>query len=253
MDAVFRAMADSKRRQLMDQLFEKDGQTLSQLVEPMGMSRQAVSKHVALLEAAGLVVVRRMGREKHHYLNPVPLRWVLDRWINKYAEPLVETMVHLKRALEHSKKEQNMDKPNHIYEIYIKARPEEVWAALTEGEMTRRYFHATHVSSEWQLGARVEYRMENGDLAVDGEILEIDAPRHLSFTWKVHYSEELATEPASRVTFDIEPLDEGCRVVLTHDQFEPGSRVHDQVSKGWSAIMCSMKSLLETGSAMAIQ
>jgi DNA-binding transcriptional ArsR family regulator len=99
-DAVFRALADRTRRQLLDRLFKQPGQTLSELCRNLDMSRQAVSKHLLILEEANLVVTRWAGREKYHYLNPVPVRAIHDRWISKYAERDVEILERLKQELE---------------------------------------------------------------------------------------------------------------------------------------------------------
>ncbi len=104
MDKVFRALADRTRRKLCDRLFARDGQTLAELCHGQRMSRQAVSKHLALLEDASLVATRWVGREKVHYLNPVPIRAIADRWIHKYAEPWVSALAELKAELEEKKR-----------------------------------------------------------------------------------------------------------------------------------------------------
>jgi DNA-binding transcriptional ArsR family regulator len=100
MDAVFRALADPTRRSLLDDLYETDGQTLSALVGRVPMTRFGVMKHLKVLEEAGLVVTKRRGREKLHFLNPVPIRLVHDRWVSKYAEPWAATLSELKTTLE---------------------------------------------------------------------------------------------------------------------------------------------------------
>ncbi|MGE5502339.1 MAG: ArsR/SmtB family transcription factor [Ignavibacteriales bacterium] len=99
-DAVFRALADESRRALLDRLFERNGQTLGELTEGMAMSRQAVTKHLAVLEAANLVATHRRGREKLHYLNPVPIAEIADRWIGKFERPRVDALVALRKELE---------------------------------------------------------------------------------------------------------------------------------------------------------
>ncbi|HET6850165.1 MAG TPA: metalloregulator ArsR/SmtB family transcription factor [Gaiellales bacterium] len=101
-DAVFKALADPTRRHLLDRLFERDGRTLSELESDLDMTRFGVMKHLRILEAAGLVVARRSGREKLHYLNPVPIRLIHDRWIDKYTERHVSALAHLKAELEDS-------------------------------------------------------------------------------------------------------------------------------------------------------
>jgi DNA-binding transcriptional ArsR family regulator len=100
MNDVFKALADPTRRQLLDRLFKQDGQTLTALEEDLPMTRFGVMKHLRQLEEAGLVVTRRRGREKLHYLNPVPIRLVYERWVSKYAEPWVSGLTGLKRELE---------------------------------------------------------------------------------------------------------------------------------------------------------
>ena len=99
-DRVFKALADPTRRALLDRLFASDGQTLTQLESGMEMTRFGVMKHLRLLEDAGLVVTRRAGREKRHFLNPVPIRLVHDRWIDKFTERRVSALTDLKRQLE---------------------------------------------------------------------------------------------------------------------------------------------------------
>src|SRR5450755_4194068 len=111
MDDVFRALADPTRRSLLDELFREDGQTLSALQARLPMTRFGVMKHLKLLEEAGLVVSRRRGREKLHFLNAVPIRLVHDRWVSKYAEPWAASLSALKRSLE----ERTMEK---VFEIY---------------------------------------------------------------------------------------------------------------------------------------
>jgi DNA-binding transcriptional ArsR family regulator len=100
MDEVFKALADPTRRTLLDELFEHDGQTLTALEERLPMTRFGVMKHLKVLEEAGLVVTRRRGREKLHFLNPVPIRLIHDRWVSKYAEPWASGLAELKHDLE---------------------------------------------------------------------------------------------------------------------------------------------------------
>jgi DNA-binding transcriptional ArsR family regulator len=99
-DAVFKALADATRRHLLDRLFERDGRTLGELEQGLEMTRFGVMKHLRVLEEAGLVVTRRAGREKHHFLNPVPIRELHDRWIDKYTERRVTALLDLKAGLE---------------------------------------------------------------------------------------------------------------------------------------------------------
>src|SRR5262245_27973954 len=132
MDAVFRALADPTRRRLLDQLFKRDGQTLSALERRSTMTRFGVMKHLRVLEEAGLVVTKRRGREKLHFLNPVPIRLIHDRWIDKYTEPWAAMLSGLKKEIE----EALMEK---VYEIYIKTTPERLWQAIVDPELRRKY------------------------------------------------------------------------------------------------------------------
>ncbi|TMK25703.1 MAG: metalloregulator ArsR/SmtB family transcription factor, partial [Actinobacteria bacterium] len=132
MDEVFKALADPTRRSLLDELFEQDGQTLSALEQRLPMTRFGVMKHLRVLEEAGLVITRRRGREKLHFLNAVPIRLVHDRWVSKYAEPWAASMSELKGRLE----EETMEK---VFEIYIKTTPDRLWEAITDSELRSKY------------------------------------------------------------------------------------------------------------------
>src|SRR5258707_9916478 len=166
MDAVFRALADLTRRSLLDELFKEDGQTLSALEERLPMTRFGVMKHLKLLEEAGLVVTRRRGREKLHFLNAIPIRLIHDRWVSKYAERWAAALSDLKHRME----DQTMMK---VFEIYIKTTPERLWQAITDTEMRRKYSFGAVVTSDWTPGSR--YQARGGEnLIAEGENLEID-------------------------------------------------------------------------------
>jgi len=107
MDEVFKALADPTRRELLDRLFERDGQSLSALEEGLPMTRFGVMKHLKVLEEAGLVTTQKRGREKLHFLNPVPIRLVHDRWVGKYAEPWASALSELKQEIEKSENEED--------------------------------------------------------------------------------------------------------------------------------------------------
>jgi DNA-binding transcriptional ArsR family regulator len=126
MDAVFRALADPTRRKLLGRLFKQDGQSLSALGERLPMTRFGVMKHLRVLEEAGLVTTRRRGREKLHFLNPVPIRLIHDRWVSKYAEPLAATLSGLKQTLEEETMEKCLrahahpDDTGAVFEVYTR-------------------------------------------------------------------------------------------------------------------------------------
>ncbi|HWC65830.1 MAG TPA: helix-turn-helix domain-containing protein, partial [Thermoanaerobaculia bacterium] len=177
-DRVFRALADPARRLLLDLLFERDGQSLSELEAAFGtMTRFGVMKHLRVLEDAGLVVPRREGRRKLHHLNPVPIRLIHDRWIDKYTEPWAATLSRLKNDLE----EKTMEK---VFEIYVKTTPERLWEAITSPEMRSKYTFGVRVESDGKPGSA--YRGTAGGATVapglailEGENLEVDPPRRL--------------------------------------------------------------------------
>jgi uncharacterized protein YndB with AHSA1/START domain/DNA-binding transcriptional ArsR family regulator len=241
---VFRALADPSRRLLLDSLFVRDGQTLSELCARLpSMTRFGVMKHLRLLEAAGLVLTRRAGREKLHYLNPVPIRLIHDRWIGKYAEPWVGAMVDLKADLERSR----MDRPRHVFQVYIRTRPEQLWQAITDPEFTQRFFFETRLDSEMRAGAPLRYWNRDGKVVVEGSVLEAEPPTRLVTTWSFRHRSDLAADPPSRVTWEIEPLDNMCRLTLVHDEFPSETATFKSVVQGWPLVLSSLKSLLETG------
>jgi uncharacterized protein YndB with AHSA1/START domain len=236
MDAVFRALADPTRRSLLDELFKRDGQTLSELEERLPMTRFGVMKHLKVLEEAGLVVSKRRGREKLHFLNPVPIRLVHDRWVSKYAEPWAADLSELKRTLE-----KTMEK---VFEIYIKTTPERLWHAITDTEMRRKYTFGALVTSDWAQGSRYEGR-GHGNLIFEGENLEVDPPRRLVQSFRAVWGEDVKGEGTSRVTWEIEPIGDSCRLTVTHDQLRDGA--NNQLYGGWPMILSGIKTLLESG------
>src|SRR5712671_4603767 len=166
MDAVFKALADPTRRSLLDELFEQDGQSLSALEARLPMTRFGVMKHLKVLAEAGLVVSRRRGREKLHFLNPVPIQLVHDRWVSKYAEPWAAALSDIKQKLETP-----MEK---VFEIYIRTTPERLWEAITDPEIRSKYHFGTQVTSDWTPGSRYEQVHPAADLTIaEGENLEV--------------------------------------------------------------------------------
>jgi uncharacterized protein YndB with AHSA1/START domain len=143
------------------------------------------------------------------------------------------------------------DGPTFVYVTYIATTPERLWQALTDGSFTRQYWFATRVESDWRPGARVTF-WRNDAISDSGEVLECTPPRRLSYTWHVEFDEVLRREKPSRVTFALEPMGAVVKLTVTHDQFEPGSKVHAAVSGGWPMVLASLKSLLETGSALTL-
>jgi uncharacterized protein YndB with AHSA1/START domain/biotin operon repressor len=239
MDEVFKALADPTRRALLDELFRDDGQTLTALEERFAMSRFGVMKHLNQLEDAGLVVTKRRGREKLHFLNPVPIRLVHDRWVSKYAEPWVAGLSDLKRDLE-----KTMEK---VYEIYIRTTPEALWEAITNPEIRAKYSFGAGSHSDWTPGAHIDMSAPGapGPLG-EGAVLEVDPPRRLVHTMTALWGEDVRAEGTSRVTWDIATIgDDSCRLLVTHDQLREGA--NDQLYGGWPMILSGLKTWLESG------
>ena len=247
-DQAFRALADPTRRLLLDLLFERQGRTLRELhSEVAGMSRFGVMKHLRILETAGLVVTHKVGREKLHYLNPVPVQLIHDRWVSKYTRPQAAALADLKDELERG--ETMSAAPSQVYQVYIKASPEQVWDAITRPEFTTRYFFGSRVETTGEAGTPVRHRAPDSDeLWGDDSVLESEPPRRFVHTWRSLYNPELAAEPASRVTWDIEPQPGGvCKLTVIHDQLERSPKTASSVSGGWMFVISGLKTLLETG------
>jgi uncharacterized protein YndB with AHSA1/START domain len=239
MDEVFRALADPTRRSLLDELFKQDGQSLGALGRRLPMTRIGVMKHLRLLEEAHLITTRRRGREKLHFLNPVPIKLVHDRWVSKYTEPWAASLIGLKQEIE----ERSMEK---VFEIYIKTTPERLWQAITDSEMRRRYSFGVGIVSDWTEGST--YRAGHPAAGVpisEGENLEVDPPRRLVQSFTALWGEDVKSEGTSRVTWEIEPVGDSCRLLVTHDQLREGA--NDELYGGWPMILSGLKTLLETG------
>jgi len=212
------------------------------------MTRFGVMKHLRILEAAGLVTTRKAGREKRHYLNPVPIRLIHDRWVSKYTAPMAAALVELKSALEaDAVSADNVQ----VYQIVIRTTPERLWQALTDSSFSRRYPFYMNVESTFAPGAPIRFVDDTGRAAVDGTILESDPPRRLVYTWVIHYDAKY-THETSRVTWQIEPRgDTLCQLTLTHDVTNaPLTAPH--VTGGWPFILSGIKTLLETGEPLVI-
>lgn len=237
-DRVFKALADPTRRALLDALFRRDGQTLLALTAPFDMTRIGVAKHLGVLEDAGLVVSRRRGREKLHYLNPVPIRQVHDRWVSKYTVTWAAGLLDLKRELEHT-----MEK---VFEIYIRTTPEQLWAAITDPEVRARFHFGNRVESDWTPGSVYVLTHPKADgPVIEGENLEVDPPRRLVQTMRALWDVDALAAITSRVTWEIEPVQDSCRLTVVHDQLPDDADA--QLHGGWPMILSGLKTWLETG------
>jgi DNA-binding transcriptional ArsR family regulator/uncharacterized protein YndB with AHSA1/START domain len=248
MAAVFRALGDPSRRLLLDRLFDRDGQTLGELASALpSMTRFGVMRHLDVLESAGLIETRRAGREKHHYLNPVPIRLLADRWIGKFAEPVVGRMTAIKHDLEAAP----MLAPDHVYSVLIRATPDRIWKAVTDGVETEQYYYGTRVDSDWSKGGRVVYAYPDGSIAADGEVVDIDPGRFVSMSFHPRWSPEIEAEGPVRMTWQIDPAGpELTKLTVTTSGMREGGAIQGEFVGGIVYIVSGLKSWLETGESL---
>jgi uncharacterized protein YndB with AHSA1/START domain/DNA-binding transcriptional ArsR family regulator len=250
MDAVFRALADPTRRLLLDRLREHNGQTLGELCERLAMARQSATQHLDILQRANLVVVVRRGRERLHYLNPVPLHEIEERWIAAFEQPRLQAISAIKyRAEEYAMMDAPTSVPNYVYVTYIRASAEQVWHALTDADLTARYWGHANVS-DWQSGSTWEHRSVDSSGRVEkvGRVLEAAPPTRLVMTF-ANPGDEPPGGP-SIVTFLVEPHDGIVRLTVTHENL-PDQAMFSGISYGWPVVLANLKSLLETGEVLS--
>jgi len=261
MDEVFKALADPTRRGLLDALFAQDGQSLTALEQRLPMTRFGVMKHLRILEDAGLVATRKQGREKLHFLNPVPIRLVHDRWVSKFAEPWAATLTGLKRRLEEETMEQfdvrhqvplvaepDGEGAMAVFEIYIKTTPQRLWEAITDPSLRASYSFGVETRSDWSPGSRYEGLAPGGMVIAEGENLEIDPPHRLVQSFTAMWSDQVQAAGTSRVTWEIEPIGDSCRLTVIHDRLPLDA--NPELYGGWPMILSGLKTLLETGETL---
>ena len=251
MDAIFKALSDETRRTLLDMLREKDGQTLSELEGNLGMTRFGVMKHLKVLEEASLVVTRKSGRFKYHYLNAVPLQTVIDRWIEPLMQkPMSRLVLDLKAELEGDDAmtfDTKTEKPDFVLETYIKTTPSKLWDALTKPEHVEKYHYMqARPNSEKKQGQRVDYVLPNGNKMLTFEVVDEEPGKRLDMTFEPNFSD--GTEvPTSRCVYEVEDLGDKCNLTVMHFQIVPAL---EGVRSGWSSIVSSLKTYLESGEVL---
>ena len=244
-DAIFKALSDPTRRQLLDTLRDRGGLSLTELEQGLGMTRFGVMKHLKVLEEANLVLTRRDGRFKYHYLNALPIQEVADRWMAPYAKPLARFALNLKNALE--SEPPMADKPDFVFSTYIRTTPDRLWDALTNPEMTQQFYYGGRVQAELKPGGNFSYLAPNGEINLHGQVLEIDPPKKLVTTFRATWAE--AGGETTRVMYEIEPMGEVCKFTMTHFDYEKSKA---GVEMGWPIIVAGLKTLLETGKPLNI-
>ena len=249
-DAIFRALANPLRRGLLDRLRARDGQTLGELCDDQAVGRVGVMQHLRVLRGAGLITVRHIGRQTFHYLNPVPIQEIQDRWISRYAASFTEAMSELKKAMEQESggdASATAAKPRHVFVIYIRTTAEALWQAITDPDITQRYYYGMRVDTTLEIGSPLRFRA-GGKLVHDGEILSVEPGRRLVHSFCFADSDD----GLSRVTWEIEEQDDLCRLTLTHDDFDGETETYKAVRLGWYPIFAGLKTLLETGEPLTI-
>lgn len=245
---IFKALADPSRRTLLDLLHASDGRTLGELCAPLDMSRFGVMKHLNILEEAGLISTRKIGREKLHYLNAVPIRQIYDRWVSKYAEPWATGLTSLQNELERAANMEN--KPRNVNRIAIKAQPEQVWKAITDPVQTSKFWFNCSIRSDWMLNSPFELWDQEGGKKAEGIILEIDPPRKLVLGWRFLAIPNALNDAPSRITWEIAAHAElqGVTIVTAvHDEFQEAAATAAILENGLPIVLSGMKTWLETG------
>ena len=248
MDEVFRAINDPSRRRLLDALFSEDGQTLGQLCGHLpAMTRYGVMSHLRVLEGAGLVTTHKVGRSKHHYLNPVPIRLVHERWISKYAERTVERMTAIKATIEGGA----MTAPSHVYTTYIAGSVADVWRAITDGDQTMKYFYETRVESTWEPGSPIRYLGKDGSVVADGETISCEPEARLEMMFHARWDPELEAEGPVREVWIVADAGETTMLSVEMHDVAIDSKTYSEFTGGFPFIVSGLKTLVETGNVMA--
>lgn len=248
MQLVFRALDDGNRRRLLDELFRRDGQTLGELCEHLShMTRFGVMNHLRVLEEGGLITTRREGRSKLHYLNRVPIRLIHDRWISKFTEPTTARLAELKGSIE---RKVTMSSPVYVYQVFINATTEVVWNAMVDPDQTVQYFYGTRVESSWEPGTPIRYYGGDGSMVSDGEIISVDAPKRLEFTFQALWDPAIVAEGPAREVWLLEDVNGATKVTVELYDVEVGSATYNDFADGFPYILSGMKTLVETGKSL---
>ncbi len=238
MDAIFKALGDPARRALLDSLRSRDGQTLSDLEGQLVMSRFGVMKHLKVLEEAHLVTTRKVGRFKHHYLNPLPLQEAIDRWIDPFLKPQAQALSALKTHLE----TQAM-KPDLVLATFINCTHDALWDALTKGALMGHYhpFCAKVTGVHDGPGDTIDMHFDHGGVMLSNSVIAISPKDRIEMTFVPGWAEGL---PTSRCVYLLEPQAVGMKLTVEHYEVTDDIKGFDD---GWTRFMSSLKTWLETG------
>ncbi len=245
MDAIFKALNDPARRALLDSLRTKDGQSLSDLEGQLDMTRFGVMKHLKVLEEASLVVTRKVGRFKYHYLNAVPLQEVIDRWIEPLlAKPTARAVTQLKAQLEGGMTMPAADtKPDFVMSTFINCTHDALWDALTRGDLIAQYHFASHqvTGTHEAVGSEIVMFTPDGHPMLKNRVITIDPKTRIEMDFEPHWSED---KTVSRCIYLVEPGASGMKLTIEHYNIPPE---HQGVAEGWARFASGLKTWLETG------
>ncbi|HBG99381.1 MAG: helix-turn-helix domain-containing protein [Rhodobacteraceae bacterium] len=248
LDAVFKALNDPTRRAILDALRARDGQSLTEIESDRALSRFGVMKHLKVLEDAGLVIPRRSGRFKHHFLNAVPLQQVIDRWIDPFVQkPLARLSLDLKTRLEGNAAMTDADaKPDFMLQTFIRCSPDALWEALTRADLMALYhFACDRVRGDAEPGATTEFLGADGSVLLAQTTLKLVPKRRIEMTFAPNFGDGI--RDISRCVFLIEPEGAVCKLTIEHHALPAAQTV---VREGWARWAAGLKSWLETGKAL---
>lgn len=245
MDAIFKALGDPARRDLLDSLRKRDGQSLSDLEQVLQMSRFGVMKHLKVLEEANLIVTRKVGRFKYHYLNVLPLQDVMDRWAAPYLQRQARALTELKAKLE---RDTAMGKPDFMMQTFIRCTQDALWSALTEAnQMAAYHFACNVVEGHAVVDKTITFIRPDGSAMLRQTTTALDPKSRIAMTFEPLFMGPDA--PASHMVYLIEPQGETCKLTIEHYDMAPGQ---DGFAEGWARLASSLKSYLETGTALTV-
>ena len=243
MDKIFKALNDPARRALLDSLRQRDGQSLSELETVLDLSRFGVMKHLGVLEDARLIITRKQGRFKYHYLNALPLQDLMDRWVAPFLQPQARALTELKHKLERNSKS---GKPDFMMQIFIRCTQDALWSALTEASAMAAYHFACNVvQGNATVGQPTAFILPNGDAMLRQVTTALDPKSRIAMTFEPLFMGPNA--PASHMVYLIEPQGDRCKLTIEHFDIAPGQ---DGFAEGWARLAASLKSYLETGAAL---
>lgn len=243
MDKIFKALNDPARRTLLDSLRQRDGQSLSELETVLDLSRFGVMKHLGVLEDARLIITRKQGRFKYHYLNALPLQDLMDRWVAPFLQPQARALTELKHKLERDAK---MGKPDFMMQTFIRCTQDALWSALTEANAMAAYHFACNVvQGNAKVGQPTAFILPNGGAMLRQVTTALDPKSRIAMTFEPLFMGPNA--PASHMVYLIEPQGDQCKLTIEHFDIAPGQ---EGFAEGWARLAASLKSYLETGTAL---